>query len=535
MLSDSDHLADPSMDSPLSESSLDFQAFEELNSPTAPIPFYELQDVVKWSKEASENLYVIEETTVFFPTINSTTKLANVLTQAQPHRKLCLRGRIVVDSDQEDQLIVYQDGVTLNGSWIFHEGDFSNFSIAFPNTLWIPTHLGHLEIRTSREYHDIYTGMMHAIGIFYVALFHYEDYGLEDGYGKDFNHMAAILNFYTVHVDGRGLFLKDVIRIATKYAKFMFNEYTKEKSKGALHGNHMFFNWLQEGCKLVNSVPISKTGCQDLSPEQYQRYFEKARQRIKREYGLSAVPILEPHHDIPELSEKNQVPQSRDSSSTSAVSANLTMTKPFHGSYISPQFPQGVNAESSIPEKIAALICHAISSGRQQLQKLTINNVVSALHRDYSVCSRQVCHEIIMIYRASIITYLPSTPPWSTSELFCELSSPNYSSLISSSHSHYNKTQEQINYYIEGSKKLIHRENKYLTSSLSVIATHKTVDVSQSPSPEFPEALFRDLPNREPIIISLPQIKPDISDHINFQKKSCGIERAAYGALEIYD
>ncbi|RKF82160.1 hypothetical protein GcC1_017026 [Golovinomyces cichoracearum] len=523
------------MDSPISESSLDFQAFEELNSPTAPIPYYELRDVVKWSKEASENLYVVEETTVFFPTTNSITKLANVLTQAQLHRKLCLRGRIVVDGDQEDQLIVYENGVTLNGSWIFHEGDFSKFSIAFPNTLWIPTHLGYLEIRTSREYHDIYTEMMHAIGIFYVALFHYEDYGLEDGYGKDFNHMAAILNFYTVHVDGRGLFLKDVIGIATKYAKFMFNEYTKEKSKGALHGNHMFFNWLQDGCKLVKRFPIAKTGCQDLSPEQYQQYFEKARQRIKREYdSLLAVSIPEPLPDLPKSSEENQAPQSKDLPSTSVVSANLTMTKTFYGSYISPQFPQGINAESSIPEKIAALICHAISSGRQQLQQLTINNVVGALHRDYSVCSRQVCHELVMIYRASIITYLPSTPPWTTSELFSELFSPNYSSLISSSQPHHSNILEQINCYIEGSKKLIHRENKCLASPLSVTATSKTIDVTQSPSPDLLEAPLRELPNREPNIISLPQITPKSLDHINL-KRSYGIRRATYGVLEIYD
>lgn len=90
------------MESPLSEASLEIQAIDEANSANISIPFYELQDIVKWSKDASENLYVVEETTIFYPTANST-KLANVLIQAQPHRKLRLQGRVVVDNDQENQ------------------------------------------------------------------------------------------------------------------------------------------------------------------------------------------------------------------------------------------------------------------------------------------------------------------------------------------------------------------------------------------------------------------------------------------------
>ncbi|RKF64364.1 hypothetical protein OnM2_019076 [Erysiphe neolycopersici] len=518
------------MESPLSEASLEIQAIDEANSANISIPFYDLQDIVKWSKNASENLYVIEQTTIFFPSANST-KLANVLTQAKPHRKLRLQGQIVVDNDQENQLIIYENGQNLNGAWIIHEGDFSNFSIGYPNTLWIPTSLGHLEIRTSLEYHEIFTEMMHAIGIFYVALFHYEDYESIDENEKDFNHVAAILNFYSIYVDGRGLFFKDLIGIATKYAKFMLNEYSKEDPKGALIKKHMFFMWLRDGCKTSKGIPVTPTQTRDLSPEQYRNYFEKARQRMRKKYSSPEPPLKlsEQPPDRSESSVHHHTQMTIELSTTSIPEVECSMSKPFHGDYISPQFPNGINAESSIPEKIAALICHAAFSGRQQLQKLTINSLANVLHRDYSISYRQVSHELLAIYRASIITYLPTSTSWKTSELYRELSASSIPSCISQSHPQFVKMQEAIRDYVNGTKKLIHRELKCTTPSVSSKPTQKI----SSPQSHlaFP---MPDLPNRDPSIISM--------DPKNFKKeasglcqKSYGIQRAAYRSLDIYD
>ncbi|CAD6506054.1 BgTH12-06986 [Blumeria graminis f. sp. triticale] len=529
------------MESPTSEASFDSQVIRELRSSKTPSKFYQLHDVIKNSDNASENLYVVEEVTVLF--LSNNAPRANILTQTKSNRKLRLQGRIVVDNDQEDHLIVYQDGSTLNGEWIIHEGDFSSFSIAFPNTLWVPTHLGHLEIRTSREYHEIFTEMMHAIGIFYVALFHYEEYGSEDGYSIDYNHMTAILNFYTVRVDGRGLFFKNAIDIAIKYSTFMLNEYSKEKAKGSLLGNHMFFNWLRDGCKLHHGIPVARTECIDMSPDQFRNYFKKARMRLKREYNTPEPSISQPIHEIDDSPFTPQI--------TPATPSILSLNKPFHGRYESPQFPNGIQIDSSIPEKIAALICHAVASGRQQLSKLTISKIASALHRDYSVCYRNVCLELVIIYRSSILSFLPNSPPWCTSELYQELSSSKYSSAISSSHHFYKKMQESIRDYVSGTKILIHRENKFPNSS-QISATVDTIKTlpntsnsvsmsfeksiftsnikTQQPLPKFEVPVLPPLPNRDPSIISLGTSAPD--EH---PKKKFGILRASYGSLGMYD
>ncbi|KAI6245913.1 hypothetical protein HI914_05945 [Erysiphe necator] len=520
------------MESPLSQASIESQAIKKANNSNSSIPFYELQDVVKWSKNASENLYVIEETTIFFPTANST-RLANVLTQAQPHRKLRLQGQIVVDSDQENQLIVYQNGQNLNGAWIIHEGDFSNFSIGYPNTLWIPTSLGHLEIRTSLEYHEVFTQMMHAIGIYYVALFHYEDYEFTDENDKDFNHVAAILNFYSIYVDGRGLFFKEVIKIVTKYAKFMLNEYSKEDSKGALIEKHMFFKWLRDGCKTHKGIPITDTQNRDLSPEQYRQYFEKARQRMRKKYS-SPEPssnFSEPPPYQSESSADHLTHQARDQTTVFTVRKECNLKRPFYGDYISPQFPDGINDESSISEKIAALICHAVSSGRKQLKRLSISNIASALYSDYSINYRPVSHELIVIYRASIAAYLPATYPWRTSEIYRELIASNTPSALSRNHPLFTKIQESIKHYVDGKKKLLHRENKFTPS-----ASDKPIKKNQSTQNyiKYVAIPMPELQNRDPSIISLD---PKISNEepAGICKKYYGIQRAAYRSLGIYD
>ncbi|KAI1002249.1 hypothetical protein K3495_g5952 [Podosphaera aphanis] len=509
------------MESPSSEASLDSHAFDVLNGPCISPSYFELHDVVKSSESASENLYVVEEATVLFPTNNP--QRANVLTQAKPNRKLRLHGRIVVDNDQEDQLISYEDGITLNGEWIIYEGDFSHFSIAFPNTLWIPTHLGHLEVRSSREYHDIFTEMMHAIGIFYVAIFHYEEYGEKDGYDKDYNHMTAILNFYAVHVDGRGLFFKEVIGITTKYATFMLNEYKKELAKGSLLGNHMFFNWLKDGCKVNNGIPVARIECQEMSPEQYHQYFEKARLRMKREYGSPEPPspvLLRQATNSPGPS----AVQANISTSVSSSTSSATMNKPYHGNYESPQFPNGVQVDSSIPEKIAALICHAVSSGRQQLQKLTISNVGGALYRDYSVYFRQVCIELVILYRSSVLDYLPKSTSWENSELYRELSSSDFPSAIPISHHDLEKMQKSIRGYLDGSRRLVHRGNKFPTSISSAVTLDKQT------VPQYVADPFPILPNRDPAIISL---STSLEKNTPYQIR--GIKRAAYGDLGMYN
>lgn len=311
----------------------------------------------------------------------------------------------------------------------------------------------------------------------------------------------------------------------------MLNEYSKEESKGALIERHMFFMWLRDGCKTSKGIPVTRTQTQDLSPEQYQQYFEKARQRMRKKYS-SPEPPSNPSEPLPDRSESSADHHAQIKPELSTISipkVECSMSKPFHGEYISPQFPHGINAESSIPEKIAALICHAAFSGRQQLQKLTINSVASVLYRDYSISYRQVGHELLVIYRASILKYFPNSDSWKASELYRELTASSIPSCISQSHPQYAKMQESIRDYVNGTKKLIHRELKYTIPSVSVKPTHK----ASSPQSHL-AVLMPDLPNRDPSIISLDP-KNLYKEASNSCQKSYGIQRAAYRSLGIYD
>lgn len=312
----------------------------------------------------------------------------------------------------------------------------------------------------------------------------------------------------------------------------MLNEYTKEKRKGDLRGNHMFFNWLQDGCRVNGGMPLARTECQDMSAEKYRQYFAKARLRMKREYGSP-----EPLPTLSELSPRYQTRQKSDPSVTSSVANSITMKRSFHGSYVSPQFPNGIKPESCVAVKIAALICHAVSSGRRQLEKLTMYNVGGALHRDYSVSYRPVCNELVIIYRSSILTYLPKGHPWNTSELYRELSSQNYPSAIPTSHHDLSKMQDAIRDYVNGTKTLTHRGNKNCPTSSSVTVSPATTSFTVAPSNSSSEIISSKmpvLPNRHPAIISISPITTSQPLQSNTQIH-CGIQRSAYGSLGIYE
>lgn len=279
--------------------------------------------------------------------------------------------------------------------------------------LWVLSETGHFEIRPHPEYRFVYSNMCKAIGLEFFIEEWYQGSKAAQTWNSTDDEILAILrevrNFLSgsySHTDGIqftafGIGSTDtqhqwVLR-CREYTKFFLKQIDKAPDAAALKKSSIY-QWFKQGCPdLQPRVAIQPYGPEPDAPHFYPvaDASEDENENEEDEFEFDGGRILKPFDEG--LFTKQFVKELK-----------LDIETPFHAPYISEQYPQGAPASASIPVQLAALICHAIDSGRCPDPKdLSIRSIATVIYKDFSIHERGACQKLLCYFGQEVVAELP--------------------------------------------------------------------------------------------------------------------------------
>ncbi|CZT03190.1 uncharacterized protein RAG0_10036 [Rhynchosporium agropyri] len=320
----------------------------------------------------------------------------NILLQAVPGSQLKIVGDVVIDSDNKAQLTTGAGKTSAdhNGRIRMEIPNVSMISIGYTHAeriivLWVHGESGWLQINPSEDYRIIYEDMRKAIAFrFGIEQYYYGDPRQKIHQSED-DEIYDVLKSCAAFNVGDGAVDVECILRCKYYQKFFLSQMVQmdiENGGGVAKGS-LLYKWLLRGTFVLS--PLANGG----------RF---AREPFAVDYATS--PVADGHLSEDEVDTN---PAADNDPSTEAVPK---MNKPFHGPYLSQQFPQGVPAKGSLPEHFAALICHAVESKRcpDAKKKLTHAQIHNAIYRDFNTGNPLVVSKTLLHYFGqATIKFLP--------------------------------------------------------------------------------------------------------------------------------